>query len=80
MVLRLLCGEALDVLSLERGARPHPYTGPCPPRGATHRDVFRVVALDTPLDTPLGATAAAVERALQGHTIAAGKLTGTYAR
>ncbi|MHB8378070.1 MAG: hypothetical protein ACYDEB_14120 [Dehalococcoidia bacterium] len=32
------------------------------------------------LDTPLGATAAAVERALQGHAIAAGELTGTYAR
>lgn len=55
------------------------YGGPCPPRG-THRYVFTVHALDAPLDLPEGASVAQLEKAMQGHVLAWGTLTGTYTR
>jgi Raf kinase inhibitor-like YbhB/YbcL family protein len=56
------------------------YGGPCPPRGKPHRYVFRVVALDAPLPVLAGATRNDVERAMKGHVLAEGTLTGIYAR
>jgi Raf kinase inhibitor-like YbhB/YbcL family protein len=55
------------------------YGGPCPPSGS-HRYVFRLYALDRGLDVPAGATRAEVLRAIDGHIVAEGKLTGKYAR
>ncbi len=55
------------------------YGGPCPPSG-THRYVFRLYAVDRSLDVPAGATRAEVLRAIEGHVVAEGKLTGKYAR
>ncbi|MBV8487472.1 MAG: YbhB/YbcL family Raf kinase inhibitor-like protein, partial [Planctomycetaceae bacterium] len=55
------------------------YGGPCPPSGS-HRYVFRLYAVDRSLDVSVGATRAEVLRAIEGHVVAEGKLTGKYAR
>lgn len=52
------------------------YGGPCPPSGR-HRYIFRVRALDTVLDLTTF-DRADIERRLQGHVIAEGKLLGLY--
>ncbi len=54
------------------------YRGPCPPSG-THRYVFRLFALDRKLDLPGGAKRAALKKAMLGHVIASGELTGRFA-
>lgn len=56
------------------------YGGPCPPRGKPHHYVFRIYALDAPLELAGGASSDALERAMEGHIIAEGRLTGTYER
>ena len=55
------------------------YGGPCPPSG-THRYLFRLYALDTTLTLASSATKADLERAMEGHVLAAGQLMGTYKR
>jgi hypothetical protein len=55
------------------------YGGPCPPSG-THRYVFKVYALDRRLELPADADKSALQRALRGHVLAQGELTGHYAR
>jgi Raf kinase inhibitor-like YbhB/YbcL family protein len=56
------------------------YGGACPPKGSTHRYVFRIYALDTLLDLPAGATKAEVLEAMTGHVKATGELMGKYRR
>lgn len=56
------------------------YSGPCPPRGAPHRYVFTLYALNNVLDVPARATRATVEGAMQGHVIAQGEITARYGR
>ncbi|MFF4907371.1 YbhB/YbcL family Raf kinase inhibitor-like protein [Streptomyces sp. NPDC001260] len=59
------------------------YGGPCPPKGtrdSPHHYVFSVYATDRTLRLPAGASADALKRALTGHTLAAGTLTGRYGR
>jgi Raf kinase inhibitor-like YbhB/YbcL family protein len=57
------------------------YRGPCPPPGhGPHRYCFRLYALDSALDLPAGAGKRELERALEGHTLAAAELVGTYER
>ncbi|MFJ8603507.1 YbhB/YbcL family Raf kinase inhibitor-like protein [Streptomyces shenzhenensis] len=58
------------------------YGGPCPPRGdRPHHYVFTVYAADRRPDlTPATATADGLRRALAGHTLASGTLTGRYGR
>lgn len=55
------------------------YGGPCPPSGM-HRYVFKLYALDTTLNLAPSAGKAELERAMQGHLLAAGQCLGTYAR
>lgn len=55
------------------------YGGPCPPSGA-HRYFFKLYALDASLNLPHAATKKDVERAMEGHIIARGQLTGLYKR
>jgi Raf kinase inhibitor-like YbhB/YbcL family protein len=55
------------------------YGGPCPP-GGTHRYLFKLYALDTELKLSAAATKADVERAMEGHILAEGTLTGKYTR
>jgi Raf kinase inhibitor-like YbhB/YbcL family protein len=57
----------------------HHYGGPCPPSG-THRYFFKVYALDTLLAISGDSTKADVEKAMAGHIIAFGELTGLYHR
>jgi Raf kinase inhibitor-like YbhB/YbcL family protein len=56
------------------------YGGPCPPSGSVHRYVFKVYALDTTLDLGVGADAKDVKKAMAGHVLAEGQLTGQYGR
>jgi Raf kinase inhibitor-like YbhB/YbcL family protein len=57
------------------------YRGPCPPPGhGRHRYSFRLYALDSDPDLPPGADKGELERALEGHTLAAVELIGTYER
>lgn len=53
------------------------YTGPCPPTG-THHYKFKVYALDAKLDLRKGATKAELEKAMEGHILSQGMLTGLY--
>jgi Raf kinase inhibitor-like YbhB/YbcL family protein len=55
------------------------YGGPCPPSG-THRYFFRLYALDARLELGPEATRADVLKAIKGHILAEGRLTGKYAR
>jgi Raf kinase inhibitor-like YbhB/YbcL family protein len=56
------------------------YGGPCPPAGDAHRYYFKLYALDTELNLGAGATKGDVEKAMQGHILAEGKLMGKYKR
>lgn len=53
------------------------YMGPCPPSG-THRYFFKVYALDKILDIKAGSDKRTLEKAMDGHILAKGELTGTY--
>lgn len=55
------------------------YGGPCPPQG-THRYLFKLYALDRDLKLPAGATKEQLERAMEGHVLDQGTLTGRYTR
>ncbi|XUL91848.1 YbhB/YbcL family Raf kinase inhibitor-like protein [Streptomyces galilaeus] len=57
------------------------YGGPCPPKGAApHRYVLSVYAADRKLTLAADASPDDVRRALTGHTLASGTLTGRYGR
>ncbi|NJR64633.1 MAG: YbhB/YbcL family Raf kinase inhibitor-like protein [Leptolyngbyaceae cyanobacterium CRU_2_3] len=55
------------------------YGGPCPPSG-THRYVFKLYALDQVMDLPAGTNRSDLIKAMQGHILAEGILTGKYTR
>ena len=57
----------------------HHYGGPCPPSG-THHYHFKIYALDTLLQLPHDSTKHEVEKAMTGHIIGYGELTGLYNR
>ena len=54
------------------------YLGPCPPGHSAHRYVFDFYALDTELNLPTGATKKELIKAMKGHILASGELTGRY--
>lgn len=57
------------------------YGGPCPPVGhGPHRYFFTLHALDVSTLTVKGETRAALERALQKHTLTTARLMGRYER
>ena len=56
------------------------YSGPCPPRGETHRYVFTIYALNKVVDTPPGLPARYLGEVIDGHVLAQGTLTGTFGR
>ena len=56
------------------------YGGPCPPKGSPHRYMFKLYALDVPLDLAPGATKSELLGAMDGHILAQGQLMGTYQR
>ena len=55
------------------------WGGPCPPTG-THRYFFKLYALDTMLDLPLGASKSDILAAMEGHMLAEAELIGKYKR
>lgn len=55
------------------------YGGPCPPTRA-HRYVFKVYALDVRLNLDPKSTKADLGKAMEGHILAQGQLTGVYQR
>lgn len=56
------------------------YRGPCPPRGKPHRYFFLLRALDTQLTPKPQMTRVQLEKEIQGHVLAEGRLMGTYSR
>jgi Raf kinase inhibitor-like YbhB/YbcL family protein len=56
------------------------YGGPKPPPGKPHRYVFKLYALDRPLDVRPGATRAQLLAAMKDHVLGEAQLVGTYAR
>jgi Raf kinase inhibitor-like YbhB/YbcL family protein len=57
------------------------YGGPCPPRGAPHRYLFTLSALDVAtLKLPANASRSEVEAAIRGHILGQAKLMGRYGR
>ena len=57
------------------------YGGPCPPPGdAPHRYHFTLYALNTTLDLPANPKRDQIRRAMLGHIIDQGELTGRYQR
>ncbi|GGJ96785.1 PEBP family protein [Pilimelia anulata] len=57
------------------------WSGPQPPVGdGPHRYVFRLFAVDAPLDLPAHPDPADVHRALAGHELAGAATVGTFAR
>jgi len=55
------------------------YCGPCPMTGM-HKYVYRVFALDTLLDIKANSRKFELEKAMAGHVIAYGELSGFYQR
>jgi Raf kinase inhibitor-like YbhB/YbcL family protein len=56
------------------------YRGPCPPEGDEHDYVFRLFALDAPIDLEAGADRAAFDDAVAPHVLAEARLTAPYRR
>ena len=55
------------------------FGGPCPPSGV-HRFVFKLYALDAPLDLPAGASKDQLTGAMGDHVIGEAELIGRYSR
>lgn len=75
------------VVKLESGAiqgindfRRVGYGGPCPPPGRPHRYVFKVFALDAMLELGPNMRRPDVLKAMEGHILAQGEITGIYKR
>lgn len=56
------------------------YNGPAPPKGSEHHYHFKVFALDQKLDLQPGCDKKQFYKALSGHVVGRGKLTGLYKR
>ncbi|MBN2098787.1 MAG: YbhB/YbcL family Raf kinase inhibitor-like protein [Dehalococcoidia bacterium] len=54
------------------------YVGPCPPNEPVHHYVFTLYALDSTLDLGTGASKNEVVKAMQGHVLGHGRLTGVF--
>jgi Raf kinase inhibitor-like YbhB/YbcL family protein len=54
------------------------YSGPCPPRGATHHYFFKLYALDSMVDLKPDAGKEDLELAMEGHILAQSQLIGRF--
>jgi Raf kinase inhibitor-like YbhB/YbcL family protein len=70
-------GLPQQALESNNGKGEKGYTGPCPPSG-THHYHFQVFALDRTL--PETMSRGDFMNAIAGHTLASGKLVGTYTK
>ena len=57
----------------------HHYSGPCPPSGS-HRYFFKIYALDKELGLLPFSKKKELEKAMEGHILAAGGIIATYQR
>jgi Raf kinase inhibitor-like YbhB/YbcL family protein len=53
------------------------YTGPCPPSG-THRYLFKIYALDSMLDMPVGIRKKSLLESMSEHVLAGGEIVGRF--
>ncbi|MGQ9588217.1 MAG: YbhB/YbcL family Raf kinase inhibitor-like protein [Thermoplasmata archaeon] len=56
------------------------YGGPCPPGKKPHRYFFKLMALDTMVQIPAGASKDELLRAVGGHVLGEAELVGLYGR
>ena len=63
----------------KHNAKKQGYMGPKPPWG-THTYTFYVYVLDTLLTLPLGANKKKLEKAIEGHVLQHGTLSGIYSK
>jgi len=56
------------------------YGGPCPPPGKPHRYFFKLYALGSELGLKSGVGKKDLVKAMRGHTLAEGRIVGTYRR
>jgi Raf kinase inhibitor-like YbhB/YbcL family protein len=54
------------------------YSGPCPPKGASHRYIFKLYALDAKVNLKAGVSKSGLERAMKGHILAQAEISGRY--
>ncbi|MGZ3305030.1 MAG: YbhB/YbcL family Raf kinase inhibitor-like protein [Asticcacaulis sp.] len=78
----LLSGHSSSGLKLGKGSFGQTgYTGPRPIRShGRHRYVFQLFALDAPVEVAAPADERALRKAMAGHVVARGELTGWYER
>lgn len=72
--------DGREIRQGENGFCKHGYGGPKPPPGKPHRYVFKLIALDSGVDLPAGATRRDFDTAIENHVIACGTLIGLYGR
>jgi Raf kinase inhibitor-like protein, YbhB/YbcL family len=70
-------GAPADALQGTNDFSKRGYGAPCPPSG-THRYIFKVFALDQPLELKAGARRTQFDSAIKGHVIAQAELVGRY--
>jgi hypothetical protein len=75
--LKTIIENSDDGVQGNNGSGRTGYTGPCPPSG-THRYQFKVYALDSTLDLPVGTNKKNLMNAMGEHVIAGGELTGKF--
>jgi Raf kinase inhibitor-like YbhB/YbcL family protein len=56
------------------------YGGPSPPPGKPHRYLFKLQALDQPVELPPGATKSQLLAAVKGHVLGEAQFMGTFGR
>ena len=56
------------------------YSGPCPPKGSSHKYIFTLYALDSKLNVPAGAETTKVLEAMKSHILKTSTLTAIYSR
>ena len=56
------------------------YGGPSPPKGKPHRYIFTLYGLDAKLDLPAGIAKEELKKAMRGHIVTEGRITGIYGR
>jgi Raf kinase inhibitor-like YbhB/YbcL family protein len=80
IIISLLSGLPNDDQAFAQGKNSFGdvgYGGPCPPKGQEHRYYFVVTALDVE-QIPIELDSAGLQKAMQGHILAQGRLTGKY--
>lgn len=56
------------------------YNGPCPPKGASHKYIFTLYALDTKLTLPAGVDAKTLLETIKNHILQQTQLVAIYSR